>query len=283
MTPERVQQLLTTSNLPFLEAIWNTAKKTSAILGLRKHGSMVDIYAEGGLKWIKVSTVPEKRLLMEMAKQGWDWQGISDSESEDDDNMSEQEDSGLVDPWAVLKEDEDDVPLVKSAKTLVKASKEKRIKYQHPTVHFVLTRITSGNKDIDVVLEKMRATGATVQTADQISRPPPIEDIVDNLVVDEFKSFSETLNVDCTILLAIVSDISHGQVMEESWFNKNIRRQIQIEETEKLMPHILWPAMVGHDLVCTQLAAQRMREIVDTVSDSESNFCAESNVSILLK
>jgi hypothetical protein len=272
MTSERVQQLLTTSNLPFLEAIWDMAKKSSAIMGLRKHGSKVDIYAEGGLKWIKVSTISEKRLLMEMAKQGWDWHGMSDSESEDDVEMLEEKDNSQIDPWAVLKEDEDDISLVKSAKSLVKASKETRIKYQHPKVHFVLTRITSGNEHIDGVVAKMRATGATVQTADQIQRPPPLECVVEDLVVDEFKSFSQTLNVDCTILLAIVSDISHGQVMEESWFNKNIRRQIQIEETEKLMPHTLWPAMAGHDLVCTQLAAQRMREIVDLVSASENSL-----------
>jgi hypothetical protein len=250
--------------LPFLEAIWDTAKNSSAVIGLRRHGSLVDVYAEGGLKWIKVSTIPEKRLLMEMAKQGWDWQGVSDSESEDEDedeSMDEQ-----VDPWAILKEDEDDISLVKLAKTLVKATKEKRIKYKHPHVHFVLTRITSGNKDIDVVLEKIRATGATVQTADQITQAPPIHEVVEDLVVDEFKYFSVTLNIDCTILLAIVSDISHGQVLEESWFNKNIRRQIQIEEIEELMPNTLWPAMAEHDLVCTQLAAQRMREIVDLVS-----------------
>jgi hypothetical protein len=248
--------------LPFLEAIWDTAKNSSAVTGLRRHGSLVDIYAEGGLKWIKVSTVPEKRLLMEMAKQGWDWQGMSDSDSEDEVEKMDED----VDHWAALKEDEDDISLVKLAKTLVKATKEKRIKYRHPHVHFVLTRITSGNKDIDVVLEKIRATGATVSTADQITQAPPIHEVVEDLVVDEFKYFSHTLNIDCTILLAIVSDISHGQVMEESWFNNNIRRQIRIEEAEELMPNTLWPAMARHDLVCTQLAAQRMREIVDLVS-----------------
>jgi hypothetical protein len=271
MTPERVQQLLTTSNLPFLEAIWNTAKNFFAITGLRRHGSLVDIYAEGGLKWIKVSTVPEKRLLMEMAKQGWDWHGMSDSESDEEDECSgDNKAQSEVDPWAMLKENEDDISLVKLAKSMVKAAREKRIKYSHPQVHFVLTRIYSGNKDIDLVLEKIRATGATVQTADQITRPRPINEVIEDLVVDEFKSFSETLNVDCTLLLAIVSDISHGQVKEESWFNKNIRRQIQIEEKEKLMPDTLYPAMAGRDLVCTQIAAQRMREIVDFIgTDSE--------------
>jgi hypothetical protein len=44
-----------------------------------------------------------------------------------------------------------------------------------------------------------------------------------------------------------------------------VRNQIQIEKKEQLMPKSLWPAMEGHDLVCTKRAAQRMREIVDTI------------------
>ena len=105
---------------------------------------------------------------------------------------------------------------------------------------------------------------------DQILPTPAIEDVLEDLVVDERKFFSQTLNICCTILLAVVSDISHGQVREEAWFNRNIRRQIQIEDKEHLIENSLWPAMVGRDLVCTKIAAQRMREIVDLIgTDSE--------------
>ena len=46
----------------------------------------IDIISENGSRWTKVSTVTEKRLLMEMAKQGWDWAG-SDEDSDEDDSF----------------------------------------------------------------------------------------------------------------------------------------------------------------------------------------------------
>lgn len=195
---------------------------------------------------------------MEMAKNGWN-QDDSDSDDEDFDSSTKNHD-----------DDDMDIPIVKMAITLANLAKESRIRYRTPHVHFVLTRINSGNKDIDTVLDRIRATGATITTADQILRAPAIEDVLDDLVVDERKFFSETLNICCTILLAVVSDISHGQVKEEAWFNRNIRRQIEIEDNEHLMQNTLWPTMVGRDLVCTKIATQRMREIVDLIgTDSE--------------
>lgn len=203
-----------------------------------------------------MSTITERRLVMEMAKNGWNWGG-SDGEDEDFDTSTKDN-------------DDMDIPIVKMAITLANLAKESRIRYRTPHVHFVLTRINPGNKDIDTVLNHIRATGATITTADQVLPAPPIEDVLEDLVVDERKFFSETVNICCTILLAVVSDISHGQVQEEAWFNRNIRRQIEIEDKEHLMQNTLWPTMVGRNLVCTKIATQRMREIVDLIgTDSE--------------
>ena len=256
LPPGRIHQLVTASNLTYWEALWSTAKQQKCIQLLRRHASPIDIVSDSGLTWTKVSTITERRLVMEMAKNGWNWGG-SDSEDEDLDTST--------------KEDDDmDIPIVKMAITLANLAKESRIRYRTPHVHFVLTRINSGNKDIDMVLDRIRATGATITTADQVLSAPPIEDVLEDLVVDERKFFSETVNICCTILLAVVSDISHGQVQEEVWFNRNIRRQIEIEDKEHLMQNTLWPTMVGRDLVCTKIATQRMREIVDLIgTDSE--------------
>ncbi|QDS77315.1 hypothetical protein FKW77_004687 [Venturia effusa] len=249
LPPGRIHQLVTASNLTYWEALWSTAKQQKCIQLLRRHASPIDIISDSGLTWTKVSTITERRLLMEMAKTGWNW---SDS---DDDGFG----TGTKD------EDDMDIPIVKMAITLANLAKESRVRYRTPHVHFVLTRINSGNKDIDTILDRIRATGATLTTADQILPAPAIEDVLEDLVVDERKSFSETLNICCTILLAVVSDISHGQVKEEAWFNRNIRRQIEIEDNEHLMQNTLWPAMAGRDLVCTKIAMQRMREIVDLI------------------
>lgn len=181
-----MQQLVNASNLTYWEALWNAAKGLKQVVVLRRHGSPIDIIAENGLTWIKVSTVTEKRLLMEMAKQGWDWAG-SDTES-DDENLGQG--NARID-------DDSDISLVKMAVTLRDLAKGTRIRYKHPQVHFVLTRVMPGNKEIDVILDFIRATGAIVHTAIDISSAPPIEDVVEDLVIDEFKFFSPTINVDC--------------------------------------------------------------------------------------
>lgn len=77
---------------------------------------------------------------------------------------------------------------------------------------------------------------------------------------------TDTLNIDCTILLALVSDLSHTAnhpILPN--YNSAISRQIEIETREHLLPSSLWPAMAGKDLVCTHEAAKRMKEIVDTI------------------
>ena len=240
--------------MSYFEALWSAAKNTSDVTVLRRHLSPVDIVSDGGLKWTKVSTISEKRLLMEMAKQGWDWGGMSSEDSDEEDTEKYRKEDVLL-----------DISLVKTAANLAKLAKQTRVKYKHPKVHFVLTRISRGNMDIDLVLDAIQATGASVQTAEQIPDAPTIDDALEKMTLDEFKLFTETINVDCTLLLAMVSDISHGQVQEEPWFNKNVRQQIKLEEKEQLMTNALWPAMIGRNIVCANIAAQRMREIVDAI------------------
>ena len=82
---------------------------------------------------------------------------------------------------------------------------------------------------------------------------------------DPISSFSETLNIDCTILLALVSEFSHAKVSKEPWFHTALQRQVEIEDNENLLPSLLYPALGSHKLVCTYEAANRMREIVDTI------------------
>ena len=82
---------------------------------------------------------------------------------------------------------------------------------------------------------------------------------------DPILGFSDTLNIDCTILLALVSEFSHAKVSKEPWFHSALQRQVEIEDNENLLPCLLYPALRGHRLVCTHEATKRMREIVDTI------------------
>ncbi|SMQ47918.1 unnamed protein product [Zymoseptoria tritici ST99CH_3D7] len=272
------------SNLPFLETIWNIAKKSKNLVALQKavyfnnpskslsqslhhvdlnaegngtrpgrksDRATVDTLTDGGLTWTKVSLVTNTRLLFDLAKQGWQSDG-----SEDDEEGS----------FPVSSDDDDDVPLVKTAKELCLASHSYRVRTRKPVVNLVLPRIILGETDeIDKIIAKCRAAGATVFTEKDLVPAPAITDALHNMAADPIDDFSSTLNIDCTILLALVSEFSHAKVHKEPWFHKSLQRQVEIEGNENLLPAILYPALGARSLVCTREAAVRMKEIVDTI------------------
>ncbi|EMC97971.1 hypothetical protein BAUCODRAFT_59588, partial [Baudoinia panamericana UAMH 10762] len=275
------------SNLPFLETLWNTAKLsrdvvamqkrvfTSPMLKSRSQGLrharnerveldkpatkdsmvLVDAIVNGGRTWIKVSLVTNSRLLFDLAKQGWD-SGGSDYEGCDE-NGSVRADDGA---------DGYDVPLLKTAKQLTKAAKCFRVRTKLPQVHLVLPRIISGQTpEVDAILDDCRATGAVLICGARTESVPNIDKAVLTMARDPIDDFSNVLNIDCTILLAIVSEFSHAKVSKEPWFHRGLRRQVEIEDNENLLPSLLYPALGSHELVCTEEAAKRMREIVDTI------------------
>jgi hypothetical protein len=284
LSEEKVRHYTVSSNLVYYEALWDAAKRTSGLLSFRKyffwnrqkegHGpkglslskgaqtkgksaALVDIVAKDGMEWVRVSTVSEKRLLFDLAKLGW--QNDSDDSDEDmpDAPVSNWED----------EDDDDEVDIVKSARELARAARANPIRGRPPRVHVVLTRITSGRtKEVDVVLQKIRATGAIVQCANELTSPSPFAQVLPNLLVDHSRDLSEILNIDCTILLALISDISHRQCPILDWYPGEVCAQIKEEEKEKLLPTHLYPAIGAHGMVCTQEAADQMILIVNTLA-----------------
>ncbi|CAK1361575.1 hypothetical protein CB0940_03064 [Cercospora beticola] len=272
------------SNLPFLETVWKTAKKSSHVGALQKRvyynspskslssamhhinlgikrpsekGSRnaavtVDLIADQGLTWTKVSLVTNHRILMDLAKQGWDSGG---SEDEEDDDLPPR-----------MDDDDADMPLVKNAKELCQASESYRVRTQKPKVNLVLPRIQLGEtKEVDAVIERCRAAGVTLFCGESVGHVPAIQEALQTMAPDPINSFTNTLNIDCTILLALVSEFSHASVSKEPWFHKSLQRQVEIEDNENLLPSLLYPALAKRELVCTSEAAKRMREIVDTI------------------
>ena len=265
----------------------------------RKRCALVDIVSEDGEQWMKVSTITESRLLFERAKAGWEGHGSSSgTEGEDEDggkiiangfsalDITEKAEEG-GDP---SDEDDDRLELLKIADDLRRAACNVRIRYKHPKILFILPKIVEGRIEaIDEILEEIRATGAKVQCANHSTStstsfangtsihshanvPTPtanssesLDQIFSRLLVDPLAHLTATLNIDCTILLALISDLSHSPLEPSPTFHRAIRRQIDVESKEQLLPTSLWPAMVGRDLVCTEIAAQRMREIVDQI------------------
>ncbi|KAH8801675.1 hypothetical protein F5884DRAFT_523793 [Xylogone sp. PMI_703] len=275
---EKTLHTLRSSNFPFYDAVWSTAKNCSGVIAFKKrfywstqkiqgstntaprgrqdkhHSAVVDVVSKDGLEWTKVSTITEKRIIYDLAKAGW----VEDSSEDEDEEYSRPGD-----------DDDDDEPegLLRQAEALVKASKSTRIRYKHPTVRLMLPRIELPvQKEVASVIEQVKSLGVIVHTKEDIEQPPSITEFLRRLKAeDDFQDFSDILNVDCTILLAFVSDLSHGQVQKEDWHNKAISKQIEIEQKEKLLPSSLWPACGSRKLVCSRNAAARMHEIVDLI------------------
>ena len=204
---------------------------------------------------MRIATTSEKRLLFDLAKLGW--QNGSDDEDDDmpDASAMNWDENG--------EEDEDQVDIVKNARGLARAARANPVRGHPPKVRFILTRIIAGrSKEVDAVLQKIRDTGAIVQTANEIPDPPSFEVALPNLFVDSSRSLSETINIDCTILLALISDISHTPCQIFDWYPGEVRAQIKEEETEKLLPTHLYPTIGSHPMVCTLEAADQMNQIV---------------------
>jgi hypothetical protein len=292
---ERTVHLLRSSNLAFYEAVWDVAKRSKGVIAfshrfywdekcapkqsingqqkahatpdksnasIRRHkaGAIVDIVADDGAEWIKVSTVTERRLLWDLARQGWN---PADDSSDSEDAASRQNsDSGS----------DSEVGIVRMAQALYTASRHIRVRYKHPRVHLVLKNL--GDKvtqPVSTLIDRITriGSGITITLAPDLSVPAPelSTAMQTSMISNALASLTTTLNIDCTVLLALVSDLSHVKVIkQEDWFHRATIRQLEVEAGEALLPNTLYPAMEGRDLVCTVESASRMREIVGIIA-----------------
>ena len=275
LTAEKTIHTLRSSNLPFYAAIWDAAKSSKGLVTLgkrfywdsrptrdskkaaEKRCALVDIVAHDGEEWIKVSTITETRLSLEIAKAKWEAADSSSEDEEQEDGNSTSNEHDIV-----------RIELVKVADDLLRASQAHRIHYKHPRIRLVLPKIPSSPApELVPILERIRSTGAVIDLGDQgaSTRLLP-EGVFPRLLPSPHPPLTDTLNIDCTILLALVSDLSHTAnhpILPN--YSSAITRQIELETREHLLPSSLWPAMAGKDLVCTHEAAKRMKDIVDTI------------------
>ena len=231
----------------------------------KRKSVVVDIVAQGGNEWVKVSTVSETRLLFEMAENGWP----SDEESDSQTHENHFCDGHQTQQNKDAEEGDEKLSLLRLAEDLHSAaSASTKQRNGRPTIRFVLPKLRKGRVGaIDSLLAKISRVGVTVECQPDVgaSPAPLLEEVLPRMMLDEFANFTQTLNIDCTILLALVSDLSHNAIDLEPCFHVAIRRQIEKEQAEQVVPSLLWPAMLDRDLVCTVEAARRMREIVNTI------------------
>ena len=284
--------ILQSTNLTFYEAVWDVAKRSRAVIALERRISrnprsdagsssletkskrdlksaqkktiLVDVVADDGLEWIKVSTITSHRLLFEIAKEGWE----KYSEESDSDGSTRKP----------------DLKLTRCAEDLHAASLQVRMRHQHPRVRLLLPQITEGaNEDIDAILQDIRAKGVIVQCSESTELDRREAQASTTTILSKFNAMlpsrpdplTKIINVDSTILLSLISDISHVHpsmlsdplVLPENRqsHHKAILQQISEEERSALLPTELYSVLLDRKLVCTIHAAKRVCKIVDTM------------------
>ncbi|KAF3902829.1 hypothetical protein AA313_de0206180 [Arthrobotrys entomopaga] len=297
------------------ESVQKLRGKDKKQLKRKKTPVQVDIIAQNGLEWIKVANISQKRLETEFAKARWEAEGFRDDEcstyssDENEENTSKQskteEDISKI--ITDFQNDSDAFSLVKSARSMVKAAQQTRVQYLHPEITIFLPNLAYDAKNPDTsspthaLVSAILSTGARVQTSTDVINFPTTSDSNSNvdssntggirvdalgnpldsllthlsLTSDPKSLITPSVILDCTLLLALVSDLSHSDVPESPIFHRYILAQVRAEREEPLLPNWLYPAIVGRDMSCTWDAYKRFREIVEIVGSPEEKRRAE--------
>lgn len=221
---------------------------------------LVHAVVNGGAEWLRIINKDEKRILLELAAGGWDW----DHEEGD----ADQEDDSLF----------EDIPILRTVKELADTARKYWHDFHRPRIRILLSRLREGqSKDIDRLIRKMRSTGGqdinvTVECADSpwISSQtlPEIETALSNLVpVEDMSRFGSTVILDTSVLIALISDISHATVDVQPWHNQDCKAQIRDEANGiNFLTSQAYPPLRGKRLVCTKEAMEHFREITNTIA-----------------
>ena len=195
--------------------------------------------------------------MFELAENGW----TVEDDTSDEEMKSNGDNSSNSDAKADTL-----LSIQRTASILLTEARKTRVRYRHPDVILVLPNMHLGNvPEVDRVIGQIRASGVTLHTAADLPPVHAFEDVLGNLISEKSREFASVINIDCTILLSLVSDISHSNDAVTSWQSPIIKKQIEAEIRENLLPTVLYPLMKDRKIVCTREAAKHMQELVDTI------------------
>ncbi|KAK2074884.1 hypothetical protein P8C59_009054 [Phyllachora maydis] len=258
------------TNVHGLEGKWSVVKRCKGLLSLSsvyQHGTadgaargmknarragtnvvVVDAVVDSGRRWLRICGDKEKRLLMQMAESGW---GVEDED-------------GFQDDEAYKVDDDEPIVILRIASQMVKAARKHRFRYQSPTVHIFMTRVSSGHdRGIDDLIRVMRRLGgADVQVVVDCANSALFNDhqytesfdvVLEALLrIDSLGELTDPLNLDCSVLVALASDITYQRVEVESWQHRQLLGQIEKEnEDPGAVLRMLYSTLGARQLVCT--------------------------------
>lgn len=223
---------------------------------LRDRGRVEVHVVDRGYEWLDIRPVSLERLARQMTDAGWGW--------------------GEHAPGDAVNEDEwESVLLAQQLRRTAAAARRNRCEYRIPRVRLVLPNVRRGaNEDVDIFLDQLvrihphveiiieDAGGAFLQ-----SEPLDLEDALNGLVGSELDGLTAVINLDHTILVDLISDITHSKLEPQEWQDRTTQAQIEQENSHQggLMAKTLYPILRGRKLVCTREAAEHFHEVLKTV------------------
>ncbi|KAH6889188.1 hypothetical protein B0T10DRAFT_48269 [Thelonectria olida] len=222
---------------------------------LKEQGRVEVDVVDLGREWLAVKAVHRDRLARELGDCGWAW-----GDHELGDRVDEDE-------W-------DDVPLAKFAKRLVAAAKLNRHEYHFPRIRLVLSNLCHGNDELDIFIDQLKHLDPLVQVTIEYqdgvfmsTPPPPLQTALANLVGGELEHLTQTLNLDHTILIDMISDLTHASLQPQPWQAQSTRSQIEQENLQPggIMAAKLYPLLAGRKLICTMEAADHFHRVLEAV------------------
>ena len=236
----------------------NGAEKSEMHRTIREQAKAEVIVVDRGAEWLDIRWITADRLARQMTDCGWAW---GDYQSGD-----------------VVEADEwHDMPFAKQARRVIAAARLNRHEYRIPRVHLVVPNISRGtNEDIDVLLEQFARIDPAVPVtiSDATSRflttppsPPDLSTAIDTLASDDMDLLTSTLNMEHTILVDLISDLTHVRLHPQPWHSRTTREQIAEENSHPhgVMARRLYPLLSNRRLVCTHEAAVHFHDMLTTV------------------
>ncbi|KAM5354200.1 hypothetical protein ACJ41O_000850 [Fusarium nematophilum] len=227
---------------------------------LKEQGRVEVDVVGGGREWLAVKAISRDRLARQMSDCGWSWGDHELGDKVDDDE------------W-------EDTPLAKYVRRLVTAARMNRHEYQFPRIRLVVSNLKRDEDELNIFLHQLEHMDPLVEVIieDQDSAfvkdpPPPLEEALDNLVGNELACLTSTINLDHTILIDLISDLTHMHLEPQPWQSRTTRAQIEEEKSHEggLMARTLYPVLQGRKLVCTREAAVHFHDVLRTVgTDTE--------------
>ncbi|KAJ6780979.1 hypothetical protein PWT90_05404 [Aphanocladium album] len=150
-------------------------------------------------------------------------------------------------------------------------------------VRLVLPNLVRGvHADVDVLLEQLPRIDPGVQLVVEDASSPfladddlisggtcrsGLDDMIRTLVGDSRQMLTDTLNLEHTVLVDLISDLTHLRLASQPWQSRTTRAQIQEENArpDGVMAPTLYPLLRGRRLVCTHEAAEHFHEMLATV------------------